>query len=385
MGLRVLITNLFLRARTGTELYVRDLALELHRQGHEAAVFTSVRGEPARELEAAGIQVTCGLREARFPPDVIHGHHYPLALRALYHFPAAPAIYVCHDHTYRLDRPPFHPRVRRYFGVSLACVNRLRGEGVPEGEALLLPNFVDLKRFQPRSPLPTRPLRALVFSNYAHSGTHLPAVEEACRLAGLKFDVIGERAGNPSDRPEDLLGGYDLVFAKGRAALEAMAVGAAVVLCDFSGAGPMVTSDEFESLRPLNFGFLALSGPLEPGYILRQITRYDARDAAKVRDVVRSTCGLEEAVGKLVGIYREVIEEHGSLPPVRKGRVDVLAGLSLFRDELGLRLLSRWWSLDGRRRGTISRVPLVGPLKTTIEKAFFSPGRANTSRRERRP
>ena len=39
-----------------------------------------------------------------------------------------------------------------------------------------------------------------------------------------------------------LTGDYDLVFAKARCALEAMAVGAAVVLCDTHGLGPMVTS-----------------------------------------------------------------------------------------------------------------------------------------------
>ena len=34
MGLRVLITNIILASRTGTELYVRDLAVELLRRGH---------------------------------------------------------------------------------------------------------------------------------------------------------------------------------------------------------------------------------------------------------------------------------------------------------------------------------------------------------------
>ena len=42
------------------------------------------------------------------------------------------------------------------------------------------------------------------------------------------------------DRPEAILGDYDLVFAKARAAMEAMATGCAVILCDRVGAGPLV-------------------------------------------------------------------------------------------------------------------------------------------------
>ena len=39
-------------------------------------------------------------------------------------------------------------------------------------------------------------------------------------------------------RPEEALGSYDIVFAKARAAAEAVATGTAVVLCDVAGAGP---------------------------------------------------------------------------------------------------------------------------------------------------
>ena len=50
-------------------------------------------------------------------------------------------------------------------------------------------------------------------------------------------------------QPERVLGRYDIVFAKAKAAMEAMAVGAAVVLCDFGGVGPMVTWADFDRLR----------------------------------------------------------------------------------------------------------------------------------------
>ena len=57
------------------------------------------------------------------------------------------------------------------------------------------------------------------------------------------------------------MGKYDLVFGKGRAALEGLAVGAAVVLCDLEGAGPLVRSDRYDELRRRNFGLRALRSP----------------------------------------------------------------------------------------------------------------------------
>ena len=60
-GMKVLITNFRLAARTGTELYVRDLA----------AVAST--------------------------PDVIHGQQKRETMVAMLHFPEAPAVYFCHD------------------------------------------------------------------------------------------------------------------------------------------------------------------------------------------------------------------------------------------------------------------------------------------------
>jgi len=314
--MKVLITNVFMDAPSGTVLYVRDLALELRRQGHRPTVYTWRAGRACAELEAAGIPVVTDLRRIGFHPDVIHGHHRLLALGALRHYPGTPALFFCHDHSSSLDRALLDPQVMRYVGVSRLCVNRLLEEGAPAGRTLLLPNFVDLRRFRPRPPLPGTPRRALVFSNYARTDTYLPAVTEACRRMGLALDVIGSGVGRESPQPERLLGEYDLVFAKAKAAMEAMAVGTAVVLCDFGGVGPMVTATDFDRLRPLNFGFEALTDSLTPAALERQIARYDPGDARRVSDRLRACAGLEKITGELLALYGQVIDEaEPSRPP----------------------------------------------------------------------
>lgn len=356
MSLRILITSLTLWPPSGTAIYVRDLALELKRQGHEPAVFSATRGAVARELREAGVAVTDQLERLE-QPDVIHAHHRVPSLIALRRWPRVPAIYVCHDHTSPLDAPPLHASIRRYFGVSQVCVRRLVDAGVLESQAALLLNFVDTARFRARDPLPQRPRRGLVFSNYAHARTHLPAIYKACREAGLAVDVVGEGVDNIVTIPERLLLDYDLVFAKAKAAMEAMAVGNAVVLCDFSGVGPMVTSAQFDELRPLNFGFEALREPLGPEPLLREIARYDAADAARVRDLIRSTASLTAAVERLVRIYHDVVAEQP--PPKARSAISPAWQPTPLRLWVFLRLYWIWQSIPVRRRELLKTLPGV--------------------------
>ena len=360
MGLRVLITNIQLWPPSGTVLYVRDLALELQRQGHTPMVFSSTGGSIAEELRDAGVAVTDRLSRLRETPDIIHGHHYAPTLVALRRWPGVPAIFVCHDHASWIDRTPIHPNIRRHFGVSRVCVGRLIDDGVPRDHTDLLLNFVDTERFSPRAPLPERPGRALVFSNYAHEGSQLPAIVEACRQAGIELNVAGAGVGRIVTEPERLLGQCDIVFAKAKAAMEAMAVGTAVVLCDFSGVGPMVTSTLFDELRPLNFGFETLHDPLLPEPLLRQMARYDPEDAARVRDLIRSHAGLVAAVQSLVSIYHAAIAEHKHDRSRTNSRRPQRWAI---RETVFLRLYWRWSSVTPTLREKLKRLPGAQVIK----------------------
>ncbi|MBN1193616.1 MAG: glycosyltransferase family 4 protein [Coriobacteriia bacterium] len=364
--MRVLITNYCLISLSGTELYVRDIALELRRQGHTPVVYASWLGKTAEDLSLEGIPVTSSLNRLDFQPDIIHGHHLHETLSAVLRFPGVPALFVCHSHTRWTDKPPLHSRVLRYFGVSGLCVERLRALGAPGDRIGQLYNFVDLERFRPRPPLPEKPLRALVFSNYAASDTYLPAVAEACRSAGIELSVVGAGVGNSVERPEEILGRYDIVFAKAKAALEAMAVGCAVVLCDFGGVGPMVTSSTFEDLRPLNFGFQSLTETHTPENLLRQIERYDPRDAERVSTKLRACAGLNQAVVELTDIYRQTIDEYRSRP-VSGGLRDIACRAAEARFRLTYGVLRLWRSIPQEKRQAINNHHGLGAIKRGIQ------------------
>ena len=368
-GLRVLITNFELWPPSGTVTYVRDLALELVRQGHCPIVYSSTYGEVAEELRAAGVIVTHRRTETGGPPDVIHGHHYAPTLKAIRDWPSVPAIHICHDYRWAEDKTPLHPHIYRHFGVSLVCVERLTAEGVEDERVELLPNFVDTHRFARRGDLPARPRRALVFSNFAHPGSYLPAVEAACAATGLELDVIGAGMGMTAAHPETMLAQYDIVFAKGKAAMEAMAVGAAVVLCDIGGVGPLVTAEAFDDLRPLNFGIQTMHHPVDAESLVREINRYDAQNAGLVCDLVRSRAGLAGAAERLTRAYRAAITEHkGDGSAVQMGPRQALAP----HQSVALSMFWRWRSMPDPRRERLKRLPGLA-VALRMSRRLFTP------------
>ena len=306
--MRVLITNHTLDWRAGSELYVRDVALGLLRRGHQPVAFSTRLGAVAEELRAATIPVVDDLLRLAAPPDLIHGHHHLETTIAMLHFPGVPVVSFCHGWLPWEECPPVSPRIRRYVAVDEVCHERLVAEhGIASDRIDTVLNFVDLARFRPRGPLPPRPARALVFSNRAGEASQLPAVRAACSELGIELEVAGAGSGRVLDRPEEVLPGFDLVFAKGRAALEALAVGAAVVVCDAHGLGPMVTTDALARLRALNFGVRLLPRRLERSAVVEEIGRYDPVDAAAVCARVRDEAGLETALDRIEAIYRRAL------------------------------------------------------------------------------
>jgi Glycosyltransferase Family 4 len=314
--LKILLTNNTLAGRAGTELYVRDIAVELLKRGHTPVAYSTLLGTVAEEIRTATVPVINHLDALATPPDLIHGHHHLETMMALLHFPDVPAIYFCHGWVPWEELPPKFPRILRYVAVDETCRDRLLYEhAIPEERVRVIYNFVDLYRFKPRRPLPEKPRRALVFSNNATENGNLGAVRQACVTANIQLDVIGRDAGNPTDRPEELLPRYDLVFAKGRSALEALSVGTAVVLSDAAGVGPMVTTANMEALRPLNFGIRTLQNPINSESFIREIARYDARDATEVSLWVRRIASMDNTLDQLVALYEEVLKEHRTNQP----------------------------------------------------------------------
>jgi hypothetical protein len=284
-------------------------------------------------------------------------------------------VFVCHDRTAAHSIPPRIDRIARYDAVDRNCLERLTIDwAIPESKTRIVLNAVDLGRFAQRDPLPGAAGRALIFSHTAGPGSHEAAVREACAALGLPVDVLGAGSGTVTSTPESVLPQYDLVFAKGRCAIEAMAVGCAVVLSDAGGTGPMVTMADYGSLRAWNFGARTLRDPVDVSVLIAQIRRYDAAAATAVSRAIRRDANLDAALDRYLAIYEEALAEPA---PAQAGTTVASALDPLLRRiaalELELAALKQSDRMDPLREEDIAA------LRMTLESAPASLAAGETS------
>jgi glycosyltransferase involved in cell wall biosynthesis len=373
--MRILFTNNTLSNRSGTELFVRDLAVRLVRLGHQVAAYSTVIGDVAEELRGAGVFVCERLGDLPWRPDIIHGHHNAETMTALLFYERTPAIFVAHGWVPWQEIPPLHPRIVQYVAVDEPTRHAaVTVHGVAPERIRVQPNFVDLERFRPRPALPPAPRRALVLSNYVDERS-AAAVREACAQAGIEVDVRGRSIGHMARHPEDVLPQYDVVFAKGRAALEAVSVGNAVIVSDTFGVGPMVSLRNARELRTLSCDFRKLVVPLSAQAIARELKRYDPVDAARVSRLARAHVGLDRAVRAFLRIYEDSAARFLSSVPDTEAEAAAEAAYVAWlaarvKQNAGPRA---WYSLAEHMRASLeARVPMLRPLFDAVRRSMKS-------------
>ncbi len=309
--MNILITNIWLSNYAGTEVYVRDLAIALHRRGIHVEVYSPLLGSVAEDIRGAGIHIVDNANDLVRTPDLIHAQHFGPAMDVMLRFPDSPAVYFLHDRTYHGDTPPRYSQVIHHVAVDYNCLERLLIDtGIDEAETSVLYNWVDTSRFPLRKAFSERPRRALVFSNYARPDNYYKVVREACEQAGIALDGAGAGLGSQVQQPEQILGDYDIIFAKAKAAMEAMACGAFLITCDFRGLGGAVTTENFDYYRKYNFGMKTLTHPHEVELIVREIEKYDADTAEAVAHRIREDASFDKYLVEVLQLYHRVIKKY---------------------------------------------------------------------------
>lgn len=306
--MNVLITNIAVSEYTGTETYVKELAIELVNRGNLVEIFTLRMGDLSQELIEKGINVTSDLKKLKLNPDIIHAHHNITTLKAISFFKFTPVVYFIHDRTTEFDHPYRHKNILRYIAVDYNCKERYCLENnFKEEDIEIVYNWVNTDRFRLKEQINKQPKKALVFSNYLNDNNIYPEIKEACKELGVEVEIIGYSSGNICLQPEKILYKYDLVFAKAKAAIEAMATGAAVIVCDFRGLGGMVTNSNMEHFRDFNFGMKLMTNVPTKNNLIAEINKYDSCDAIKVSEYIIKESNFLSVVSQLEEIYSTVI------------------------------------------------------------------------------
>ena len=274
------------------------------------AVYCPKPGRITQLITPSGIAVKDRLDALPFAPDIIHGHHHLPLMAALARFEGVPAIHVCHGARPWVEQAPLHPRISRYVVTSQRMAPRLTVEsGIPAERILTIPNFVDTERYSHVRAVPERPANAVLFGQYGFFPPELKQLETACADNGLALDKVGGAYGNARPRPEYFLPDYDIAFAVGRSALEAMACGCAVLPIVPQLAGHRITAETFDDWAAANFSprYFTSADRFDSKWLARELAGWQADDIAAVTAWVRTDFTLSRALDAFEALYHEVL------------------------------------------------------------------------------
>lgn len=273
-------------------------------------VYSPLLGKVAGEIADEGIHVSNHTENLIEKPDIIHGHHFVQTMHALRQFRHSPAIYVVHDRSFSGDTPPHSQRILKYVAVDNVCKDKIQRHGIKSSKIVVHLNWVDTDRFLQREKIAKNPTRALVFSNYATPDNYYRVIADACQKMGIQLDVIGRGFGSETDNPQKVIPAYDIVFAKGKAAIESLASGAALIVCDFRGLGGIITPENYQYFRENNFGMATMTRPHDVDLIMEEIAKYDPTKVRMVSDRIRKEADFNSYVDEMIRLYKQVVSTY---------------------------------------------------------------------------
>ena len=178
--IKVLISCLFFRTFTGSELYVYELAKSLISNNCDVTIMSQIGGplkDMAKRLgikcltfeQAPGFKLGDGVwtfdagngiqkstpnmmyRISDVNFDLIHMQHKPVAERMIEFYPEIPKIYSIHSEVIDLENPITHPSIKKYIAIRPEIkdyiVNKFE---IPEEEVEVIYNPVDNEKFKPK-------------------------------------------------------------------------------------------------------------------------------------------------------------------------------------------------------------------------------------------
>ena len=333
---RILLANHSLSLAAGTEHWVRDIASFLHRRGVPILVYSNRLGTVADQIATSGVRVTSSIEEVRqFAPQIVHLHH-ARQMRPLVESLQGgdqKIINMLHGVLPRLEVPQLSG-VDQYLSVSIAtkahvCLLSGRSwEGVG-----IIPNFFDERRFVADGTT-SKHKRALLFARIAERN-QVSELQRLLHELGYELDWRGSQDGTTFREPEEELKRYDLVFASGRSAIEALACRGRVIVWQDGMIGPAVTPANLWSCVLGNFALFSSLVPSQSEddhaaaeWLSQQLSLLGDEQAAAITHEVRTHLSLTNIGNLLLAVYDETLRH----PPAEGADRD--AELGRVRDSL---------------------------------------------------
>jgi hypothetical protein len=319
---RLVLGNRLLNFAGGTETHLVTVGVELLRLGHEVTVYSPELGPFTDHAQERGLDVVDELRELPADCDVVFAQDgivvYDLAER----YPRAVTVFrVCGD-VYDFQTPPQVEGV-----VDLVLVLSDRYARFAEACSVKAPLLrlrlpIDVQRLVPLGTIREHPRRAVILGNYPD---RVQVVREVWERCGVEVEQVGGVGQQRYDLAE-ALASADIVVAKSRAALDAMACGRAVYVYDMFGGDGWVTPEAYPALEADHFAGQATDRVIGPAELERDLADYHPSMGTANRDLVLQHHRARDHVIELLAAVGEVAApaERPSLPLRELGRLTAL-------------------------------------------------------------
>jgi glycosyltransferase involved in cell wall biosynthesis len=224
--IKVLISSLFFRTFTGSELYIFELAKNLIKQNCDVTVMSQIGGpltDMAKRLgikcisfeEAPGFKLGDGkwgfntpegfkvstenvmyrVSEVNF--DIIHMQHKPVAERMIQFYPEIDKIYSIHSEVIELENPIKHESIKKYIAIRPEIKDYIVDKfEIPEEQIDVIYNPIDNDKFKPKPLVKTENSVLFVGTiDYLRKETILDLMERT-KEEGKELWLVGEDKSN---------------------------------------------------------------------------------------------------------------------------------------------------------------------------------------------
>lgn len=252
--LRIAFTNIGLDGFAGSELWTLEMASYMHRSAVPTLVYSPHLGTVAEKFAVKGFEITDDLGALQaFSPTLLHIHHQQETAQARIAVgPDCRRVNMIHG---LLPHPEWPGAdMDAYLAVSLHAKAKTALLGPPGWDDItLMPNFFDPRRFGNKQA--EQRSNALLHSSRV-TDVNFRQMQGVLEQYGLALDHMGY-GGTVEASPETVLPQYNVVFAAGRSAIEALASGCHVILWDQGIVGPAITVGNFWYVLAANFSVAA--------------------------------------------------------------------------------------------------------------------------------
>jgi glycosyltransferase involved in cell wall biosynthesis len=223
--IKVLLSCLFFRTFTGSELYVYELARQLQKLNCEVTVLSQIGGVLTDMAKRQGIKVLSfeqapgfkmgdgnwGLttdkgfepskpnmmyRISEAPFDIIHMQHKPVAERMMQFYPEVDKVYSIHSEVIELENPIKHDSIKKYIAIRPEIKDYLtNGFQIEDKDIEVIYNPIDEEKFKSKNPKNENFILFVGTIDYLRRETIMDLIDYSKEI-GKELWIVGEDKSN---------------------------------------------------------------------------------------------------------------------------------------------------------------------------------------------